>query len=200
MTKVGKDNFLEVLRLVTALGGIRPRRALSEPGSRSWSSASCPSMSWPSVGRELWGVSLPSQGSRFQIRKSPPRSPPDCLLDPAPPPSPGGYSEPASRRRLVSDGMTTRRLSIAPSVGRPGPAPVTTVPAPAAIVGARDAPSDLLPVRWHQCRDRWPPHRQWFRLMGIRCVVVGFRARLGVLSGAEISIHPNNAETREKRH
>jgi len=30
--------------------------------------------------------------------------------------------------------------------------------------------------------------------------VVGFRARLGVISGAGTSIHPNNAETREKRH
>jgi hypothetical protein len=39
------------------------------------------------------------------------------------------------------------RLSDAPSVGRPGPAPVETVPAPAAIVGARDAPSVLLPFR-----------------------------------------------------
>jgi len=28
--------------------------------------------------------------------------------------------------------------------------------------------------------------------MSSRCVVVGFRARLGVTAGAETSVHPNN--------
>ncbi len=55
---------------------------------------------------------------------------------------------------LFSHGETTGRLPDAPSVGRPGPAPVETVPAPAAIIGARDAPSILLPVRRHPQLDR----------------------------------------------
>jgi hypothetical protein len=39
------------------------------------------------------------------------------------------------------------------------------------------------------------PHR----LMSSRCVVVGFRSRLWVISGAEVSIHPNNAGRQKKR-
>jgi len=62
-------------------------------------------------------------------------------------PATGGHSAPTPGSRLVSDGETTGRLQNDPTVGRPGPVPVKTAPAPAAIVGARNAHPFPLPIR-----------------------------------------------------
>jgi hypothetical protein len=111
------------------------------------------------------------------------------------PDPPGGQEVPGSnpgspttkvqaRRRGASLRPTCGRRDV-PTGGRPGPAPIETVPTPAAIVGARDAQS--FPSRSIDTTDRTvrPPHRQQLRLMSSRWSVVGWRACRGPLPGAQ---------------